>query len=220
MINLQDKGLNNTITIDEQVKNNQNATIIINGKNNKLRIADNVKLGPTYIEITGDDCSIIIESHCMVLGELRCLDNSTILQIQKETTMLGVKIYLHESGKIIIGKDCMFSSEILMDVSDCHSVIDLQSGKRINPPGDILIGNHVWLCEGCTILKGVTIGENAIVAAKSLVSTNVPANTIVGGIPAKIIKENITWDRRILPCPLAKLNIYMLFKKEMACKKQ
>jgi len=46
----------------------------------------------------------------------------------------------------------------------------------------------VWIGAGATILAGVTIGENAVVAAGAVVSKDVPANTVVGGIPAKIIK--------------------------------
>lgn len=199
MIQLQDNGSDNQIDIQETVKNTANSSVIINGKNNYLKIGNNVKLLGVIIEISSNNCSIIIEDNCLIRGELRCLYKLTSIKIKRETTMLGCRIFLHESGQIIIGEDCMFSGNIKMDVSDCHSIIDLKSGNRINLPADIVIGNHVWLCEGCTILKGVTIGDHAIVAAESVVSTNVPANTIVGGIPAKIIKENITWDRRILP---------------------
>lgn len=53
----------------------------------------------------------------------------------------------------------------------------------------VTIKKNVWIGAGATILPGVTIGENAIVAAGAVVSKNVPANTIVGGIPAKIIKN-------------------------------
>ena len=53
----------------------------------------------------------------------------------------------------------------------------------------ILIKQNAWIGAGATILPGVTIGENSIVAAGALVSKDVPANTIVGGVPAKILKE-------------------------------
>jgi acetyltransferase-like isoleucine patch superfamily enzyme len=56
-------------------------------------------------------------------------------------------------------------------------------------PKPIHIKRNVWIGAGATILPGVTIGENAIVAAGAVVSRDVPANTIVGGIPAKILKD-------------------------------
>jgi acetyltransferase-like isoleucine patch superfamily enzyme len=52
----------------------------------------------------------------------------------------------------------------------------------------IHIGKKVWLGANVTILQGVTIGENAIVAAGAVVTKDVPANAIVGGVPAKVIK--------------------------------
>lgn len=57
----------------------------------------------------------------------------------------------------------------------------------------ITIRNHVWLGENVMILKGVTIGEGAIVAASSLVLKDVPPHTLVAGSPAKVIKDNVSW---------------------------
>ncbi len=55
------------------------------------------------------------------------------------------------------------------------------------------IGNHVWLCTGCTIMPGVTIGDGAVVAANATVTRDVPPRSLVGGSPAKVIKEKIEW---------------------------
>jgi hypothetical protein len=52
----------------------------------------------------------------------------------------------------------------------------------------VKIGNNVWVGAHATILQGVTIGDNAIIAAGAVVAKDVPANVIVGGVPAKIIK--------------------------------
>ena len=58
-----------------------------------------------------------------------------------------------------------------------------------NIPSAIHIGKKVWIGSHATILPGVTIGDNAIVAAGAVVTKDVPANTVVGGVPAKIIKN-------------------------------
>lgn len=55
----------------------------------------------------------------------------------------------------------------------------------------ILIRRKAWIGAGATILPGVTVGENAVVAAGAVVSKNVPDNTVVGGIPAKVIKQEL-----------------------------
>lgn len=72
----------------------------------------------------------------------------------------------------------------------------LSEGHPVSPenrhslvPESIHIKKNVWIGAGATILQGVTIGENAIVAAGAVVSKDVPGNTIVGGIPAKVIKS-------------------------------
>ena len=56
-------------------------------------------------------------------------------------------------------------------------------------PAPIVVGNNVWIGSHATILKGVTIGDGAIVAAGAVVTKDVPANTIVGGVPAKPIRK-------------------------------
>lgn len=55
------------------------------------------------------------------------------------------------------------------------------------------IGDHVWLCTGCTIMPGVTVGEGSVVAANATVTKDVPPHSLVGGSPAKVLKENIEW---------------------------
>ena len=57
----------------------------------------------------------------------------------------------------------------------------------------VRIGDHVWLCSGCTIMPGVTIGKGAVVAANATVIKDVPPYSLVGGSPAKVIKEGIEW---------------------------
>lgn len=55
------------------------------------------------------------------------------------------------------------------------------------------IEDHVWLCTGCTIMPGVTIGEGSVVAANATVTKDVPPHSLVGGSPARVLKENIEW---------------------------
>lgn len=54
---------------------------------------------------------------------------------------------------------------------------------------DIVIGKNCWLCRGCVILPGVTIGDGAVIAANAVVNKDVPSYTVVGGVPAKILKQ-------------------------------
>ena len=69
------------------------------------------------------------------------------------------------------------------------------SERSDNFPAPIHIGKNVWIGSHATILPGVTIGDNAIVAAGAVVSKDVPKNAVVGGVPAKMIKYIEQGDR-------------------------
>ena len=76
----------------------------------------------------------------------------------------------------------------IMD-SDFHH-IESENHVMTKP---VTIRDNVWIGNGATILKGVTIGEGSVIAAKSVVTRDVPPHTIVAGNPAKVIKEDISW---------------------------
>lgn len=90
---------------------------------------------------------------------------------------------------IEIGKDCAIGRDVVIRSYDGHTII--KAGYNISEP--IKIGNHVWIGQGSQILKGVTIGNGAIIAAGAVVTKDVPPHSIVGGVPAKVLKENVNW---------------------------
>lgn len=90
--------------------------------------------------------------------------------------------------KIVIGNDCAISWNVTIMDTDYHSI---NGQNNVSP---VYIGNHVWICCHSVILKGVKIGNGAIVAAGSIVTRDVPPNSIVAGSPAQVIKNNITWS--------------------------
>ena len=67
---------------------------------------------------------------------------------------------------------------------------DLFQNQKSAP---IMIGDHVWIGFGATILGGVTIGDGAIVAAGAVVTKDVPPKALVGGVPAKVLRSDIEW---------------------------
>jgi acetyltransferase-like isoleucine patch superfamily enzyme len=93
-------------------------------------------------------------------------------------------------NRISIGEDVVISKNVTIRDSDNHHL--LYNGYVSSKP--IKIGNHVWIGINATILKGVTIGDGAIIAAGSVVTKDVPPRTLVAGVPAKIIKTDIEWN--------------------------
>jgi acetyltransferase-like isoleucine patch superfamily enzyme len=91
--------------------------------------------------------------------------------------------------RVVIGQGVAISKGVTIRDSDSHAI----NGKNeVSRP--IKIGNHVWIGLNSTILKGVSIGDGAVVAAGAVVTRDVPANSLVDGVPAKVLKSDVTWD--------------------------
>lgn len=98
--------------------------------------------------------------------------------INFDCTFLDLGGITIEDNVLIAPKVSLLSEGHLLEPENRHALV----------PKPIHIKNNAWIGAGATILQGVTIGENAVVASGAVVSKDVPDNTIVGGIPAKIIK--------------------------------
>ncbi len=196
---IDNQGNHNNITIAADVMEKSHGHVIIKGNNNTLTIGEGTVLPNAYIEFTCDHSSIVVGKNAAISGELRCCYYDTHIHIGDLSAFLGVRIFAHESGRITIGKDCMFSGGVMMDVSDMHSILDIRTNKRINFAKDIVIDDHVWVGMDVFIAKGVHIGKNAIVGAKSVVTRDVPENTLVAGVPARVLNEYVTWNKALLP---------------------
>ena len=124
------------------------------------------------------------------------LNNDALYESDSE---LAITIsFDEEAGTITIGEDCMLSGDITMDVSDMHSILDVETGERVNPPQDIEIGDHVWLAHGVRIMKGAQIGQHSVIGSRSMVLGGIPAHSLAVGAPARVVRAGITWDRRRL----------------------
>lgn len=91
------------------------------------------------------------------------------------------------SDEIIVGDGTMLANGAYVTDSDWHTIHD----RTIRAPGPtpVHIGCNVWLGDHATVLKGVTIGDNSVVAARAVVTRDVPANVVVAGNPARVVRE-------------------------------
>lgn len=106
------------------------------------------------------------------------------LVVGKNSRLNGVHIDVRK--EIIIGKNVRIAPYVIIMESDEHKIEDHFAADEPRP---IYIEDDVWLATRCMILKGVHIGKGAVVAAGAVVTKDVPAYTVVAGVPAKVIKN-------------------------------
>ena len=168
------QGNNHTINLSPSAKIRQ-CSILIKGQNNTLIIVeDNVNIRDCNIEIDGDNC---------------------LIKMNKNTT-IGHNSYLSSEKveqKLSIGEGCMLSRNVKIMTSDGHDILKNNNRHKAHPK-DINIGNHVWLADSVTILKGTCVGDFSIVGINSTLTKSIPHNSIAVGNPAKVIANGVAGD--------------------------
>lgn len=103
-----------------------------------------------------------------------------------ENVFINACCHFQDHGGVTLGDGCQIGHNVVFATLN-HGLEPADRGTTY--PAPIVLGRNVWVGSNATILQGVTIGDNAVVAAGAVVSRDVPANTIVGGVPARIIKR-------------------------------
>ncbi len=175
------EGSNNRILIGKNCKI-RNSIFFIHGSNNELRFEDNISCYRAEFDLRQDNNQIVVGEGTSFHGR----------------EGYPVHIVADEGSGIMIGKDCMLSKDIQIRSSDSHSIVDL-TGKRLNPAEDVVIGDHVWISLGATLLKGTHIPSHCIVAADAVCTKEYKEELcVIAGNPAKVVKWDVDWDRRFV----------------------
>jgi acetyltransferase-like isoleucine patch superfamily enzyme len=120
-------------------------------------------------------------------------------------TVLGQECTISAYQSVSIGEQCILADRVMLIDFD-HNVAEVE--RPIRAQGiykrDVRVGNNVWIGYGAQILRGVTVGDNAIVGASAVVTRDVPANAVVGGSPARVIRmretpETLRWPEPVEP---------------------
>lgn len=158
-------------------------------------------LRPQTLQITGtniragDHLHIISEAHQPVkLFSWSSKQQQGHISIG-DNCLISPGVNIASAVNIEIGNDCMIAADVNISDSDWHGLYNRTRPFRCSAA--ITIHNNVWIGLRAIIGKGVTIGENSVVAAGSVVTADVEANSVVGGNPAKVIKR-LNPNRRML----------------------
>lgn len=148
-----------------------------------------------HIEKPLPNCSLV-GNHVMGKWMAQMWARGAVLFIGAGSTTNGNSYVISGDGRcIIVGDDCMFASNIHLSTHDQHAVADLASKQMVNHPEDLVVEPHVWLGRNVTVGKGVVIGLGSVVGAHALLIRDCPRFSIVGGVPAKVLRMEATWDR-------------------------
>ena len=130
-----------------------------------ITLGDKVAISPTFRILNQGEISI---------GNNSFINPNAIIRIKK---------------RLAIGSDCAISWAVTFMDHDAHQI----DGK--NDAAPIEIGNQVWIGANCMILKGVHLGDGCVVAAGSVVTKSFPPKSLIGGVPAKLIRTDVNWKK-------------------------
>ena len=173
--------------------------IRIKGNNNIIEIKSGAKLVKCRVVISGSNNRIIVGEDSYLKEAGICMDYDRNQLLIGERCIFSSKEHFSvcEGTTISFGNDCLISANLHCRTTDSHTICNLK-GERINYAQDITVGEHVWICANVTLLKGATVGENSVVSYGSIVTKAfLQTNCILAGVPAKIVKKEINWDKKL-----------------------
>jgi acetyltransferase-like isoleucine patch superfamily enzyme len=126
-----------------------------------------------------------------------------------EKSVMGQECTISAYSRVRIGEQCVIADRAMFIDFD-HGVVEVE--RPIRKQGiytrDIEVGSNVWIGYGACVLRGVSVGDNSIIGTNSVVTKDVPANAVVAGIPARVIRmretpQDLRWPNPVEPDPEA-----------------
>jgi acetyltransferase-like isoleucine patch superfamily enzyme len=154
------------------------------------------RLAVDGIAFIGPGCTIQIgETGRLELGRWSWIGHGCKLRAHEGLISIGAKTVIGQEctisafQHISIGRECVIADRAMFIDFD-HGMVEVERPIRLQGiyKRDVSVGNNVWIGYGACILRGVTIGDNAVVGASAVVTKDVPDNAVVGGVPARLIR--------------------------------
>ena len=176
----------------------KSVSVELKGKGTSFKFSPSAKVDNLSITDYGGHNIVEIGSKSKLTGTVKIGRGCTLKIGEGFTATGGLKLHLSEGCGIYIGNDCMLGVNVSIYNHDYHPIFSATTGKRLNKSRDVIIKDHVWLANNVTILKGTTINSGTVLGIDSTATGEFPSNCIAVGNPAKVVKEDIVWDRASL----------------------
>ena len=104
-------------------------------------------------------------------------------------TVMGQECTISAFQHVSIGRECIVADRVMLIDFD-HGMVEVERPIRLQGiyKRDVRVGHNVWIGYGACVLRGVTVGDNSVIGTSAVVTKEVPANAIVGGVPARVIR--------------------------------
>jgi acetyltransferase-like isoleucine patch superfamily enzyme len=160
----------------------------------KLRLRG--RLGLDGLAFVGPRCSLQVGRRGRIeLGRWAWVGHGCKLRSHEGVISIGAKTVLGQEctissyQRVSIGRECVVADRVMLIDFD-HGVVEVERPIRLQGiyKRDVLVGNNVWIGYGACVLRGVTVGDNAVIGTNAVVTRDVPANAVVAGVPARVIR--------------------------------
>jgi acetyltransferase-like isoleucine patch superfamily enzyme len=133
------------------------------------------------------------------IGRWAWVGHGTKLRVHEGEVRIGAKTVMGQECTISafqhvsIGRECIVADRVMLIDFD-HGVVEVERPIRLQGiyKRDVRVGHNVWIGYGACVLRGVTVGDNSVIGTSAVVTKEVPANAIVGGVPARVIRVRDT----------------------------
>jgi acetyltransferase-like isoleucine patch superfamily enzyme len=143
-------------------------------------------------------------------SKIRCHEG--VVEIGEKTVM-GQECTISAYQRVRIGEQCVIADRAMFIDFD-HGVVEVERPIRLQGiyKRDVEVGSNVWIGYGACILRGVRVGDNSIIGTNSVVTKDVPANAVVAGVPAKVVRmrgapKELRWPNPVEPDPDAETTL-------------
>ncbi len=142
--------------------------------------------------------------------KIRCHEGEVLIGAK---TVIGQECTISAYRHVRIGEQCVIADRAMFIDFD-HGVVEVERPIRLQGiyTRDVEVGSNVWIGYGACILRGVRIGDNAVIGTSTVVTKDVPANAVIGGAPARILRmrdapERLRWPDPVEPDPAAETTL-------------